>query len=184
MKLEDTYLWQYYQAIQSGEIIAGQELITELEKLIADFDDPAYYYDTSDAYFRMEFMEHCIKLTKSPYYGKPMKLMLWQKAFIETIYSWKMAVDGTDRFRRILLLIARKNTKSETCSALGLTEMILGNEGSDIVCSSNDDNQANILYEAINTMRLMIDSKQKDTWRNQQHIRCNMTGVASAIVLR
>ena len=176
MKLEDTYLWQYYQAIQSGEIIAGQELITELEKLIADFDNPAYYYDTSDAYFRMDFMEHCIKLTKSPYYGKPMKLMLWQKAFIETIYSWKMAVDGTDRFRRILLLIARKNTKSETCSALGLTEMILGNEGSDIVCSSNDDNQANILYEAINTMRLMIDSKQKDTWRNQQHIRCNING--------
>lgn len=176
MKLEDTYLWQYYHAIQSGEIIAGQELITELEKLIADFDNPAYYYDTSDAYFRMEFMEHCIKLTKSPYYGKPMKLMLWQKAFIEVIYSFKMASDGTDRFKRVLLLIARKNTKSETCSALGLTEMILGNEGSDIVCSSNDDNQANILYEAINTMRLMIDSKQKDTWRNQQHIRCNING--------
>ena len=176
MKLEDTYLWQYYQAIQSGEIIAGQELITELEKLISDFDDPAYYYDTSDAYFRMEFMEHCIKLTKSPYYGKPMKLMLWQKAFIEVIYSFKMAEDGSDRFKRVLLLIARKNTKSETCSALGLTEMILGNEGSDIVCSSNDDNQANILYEAINTMRLMIDSKQKDTWRNQQHIRCNING--------
>lgn len=176
MKLEDTYLWQYYQAIQSGEIIAGQELITELEKLIADFDNPAYYYDTSDAYFRMEFMENCIKLTKSPYYGKPMKLMLWQKAFIEVIYSFKMASDDTDRFKRVLLLIARKNTKSETCSALGLTEMILGNEGSDIVCSSNDDNQANILYEAINTMRLMIDSKQKDTWRNQQHIRCNLNG--------
>ena len=175
-KLEDSFLWEYYQAIKSGGIIAGRELIMELEKLVDDFDNPQFYYDTRKAKRKMLFMENCIRLTKSPYYGQPMKLMLWQKAFIETIYSWKMTKDGTDRFKRILLLIARKNTKSETCSALGLTELITGNDGSDIVCSSNDDNQANILYEAINTMRLMIDSKQKDTWKNQQCIRCLING--------
>lgn len=175
-RLEDTYLWKYYQKIQSGEIIAGHELITELEKLIEDFKNPEYYYDTKKAKKKMFFMENCVRLTKSPFYGKPMKLMLWQKAFIETIYSWKMTEDGTDRFKRVLLLIARKNGKSETCSGLALTELITGNEGSDIVCSSNDDNQANILYEAINAMRLMIDSKQKDTWKNQQCIKCMMNG--------
>lgn len=174
--LESTWLWKYYDAIQRGEIVAGRELITELEKLIGDFDNPDYYYDTRGANRRMWFMEGCVRLTKSPFYGEPMRLMLWQKAFIEAVYSFKMARDGTDRFRRILLLIARKNTKSETCSALGLTELITGNEGEDIVCSSNDDNQANILYEAINTMRLMIDPKQKDTWKNQQHIRCVING--------
>ena len=175
-RLEDTYLWEYYQKIQSGEIIAGHELITELEKLIEDFKNPEYYYDTKKARKKMFFMENCVRLTKSPFYGKPMKLMLWQKAFIETIYSWKMTEDDTDRFKRVLLLIARKNGKSETCSGLALTELITGNEGSDIVCSSNDDNQANILYEAINAMRLMIDSKQKDTWKNQQCIKCMMNG--------
>lgn len=174
--LQDTWLWKYREAIRTGEIIAGQELICELDSLIADFDNPDYYYDTDDADFRIDFMENCVRLTKSPFYGKPMKLMLWQKAFIEVVFSFKMARDGTDRFRRVLLLIARKNTKSETCSALGLTELITGNEGEDIVCSSNDDNQANILYEALNTMRLMIDGKQKDTWKNQQHIRCNFNG--------
>lgn len=174
--LESTWLWKYYDAIQRGEIVAGRELITELEKLIGDFDNPDYYYDTRGANRRMRFMEGCVRLTKSPFYGEPMRLMLWQKAFIEATYSFKMSRDGTDRFRRILLLIARKNTKSETCSALGLTELITGNEGEDIVCSSNDDNQANILYEAINTMRLMIDPKQKDTWKNQQHIRCVING--------
>ena len=175
-KLEDTYLWEYYSAIQSGEIIAGRELKTELEKLINDFDNPLYYYDTARANKKMLFMENCVRLTKSPYYGKPMKLMLWQKAFIEVIYSFRMTEDDTDRFKRVLLLIARKNTKSETCSGIALTELITGNEGSDIVCSSNDDNQANILYEAINTMRLMIDSKQRDTWKNQQHIKCLLNG--------
>jgi phage terminase large subunit-like protein len=105
-----------------------------------------------------------------------MKLMLWQKAFISAMYGFKMAEDLTDRFRRVLLLIARKNTKSETCSGLALTELITGNDGADIVCSSNDDNQANILYSAIDTMRLMIDPKQKDTWKNQQWIKCKING--------
>ncbi|OJT72344.1 hypothetical protein BM530_04510 [Clostridioides difficile] len=64
-------------------------------------------------------------------------------------------------------MIARKNTKSETCSALALSELILGNAGSDIVCSSNDDNQASIVYDAIDTMRLLIDPYQLDTKRNR-----------------
>jgi phage terminase large subunit-like protein len=170
------YLEEYYKQVMSGEIIAGLELKTELSKLIEDLDDERYIYDTSDADSRMDFMQNCVKLTKSPFYGKPMILMLWQKAFISAIYGFKMASDHTDRFRRILLLIARKNTKSETCSGLGLTELILGNDGSDIVCSSNDDNQASILYNAIDTMRLMIDPKQKDTWKNQQWIKCKING--------
>ena len=175
-KLEDTYLWEYYQAIRSGEIIAGRELILELEQLIDDYNNPDYYFDRSKGLFKMSFMENCVRLTKSPFYGKPMKLMLWQKAFVETVYSWKMTEDGTDRFRRILLEIARKNGKSEMCSGIVLTELITGNDGSDIVCSSNDDNQANILYEATNAMRLMIDPQQKDTWKTQQYLRCNING--------
>lgn len=174
--LTTTYLYEYRNAIFRGELVAGRELIIELDKLIREYDDPRYYYDTHDAYLRMEFMEGAIKLTKSPYYGQPMILMLWQKAFIEVIYSYKMSDTGNDRFKKILLLIARKNTKSETCSGLGLTEGCVGNEGEDIVCSSNDDTQANILYEAIDTMRLMIDPKQKDTWKNQKWIKIKYNG--------
>lgn len=170
------YLEEYYNKCLSKEIIIGNELMTELSKLMEDLDSSNYLYDTTDADFKIDFMENCIRLTKSPFYNKPMKLMLWQKAFISTIYSFKMATDGTDRFKKILLLIARKNTKSETCSAISLTEMITGMDGADIVCSSNDDNQANILYEAINTMRILIDPKQRDTWKNQQCIKCLING--------
>jgi phage terminase large subunit-like protein len=179
------YLLQYREAIRRGEIIAGVELITELDNLIADLDDPRYIYDTADAEQRIDFMENCIRLTKSPFYGRPMKLMLWQKAFIETVYSFKMAdkiyIDGAgvekhvDRFQKVVLLIARKNTKSETCSALELTESIIGNEGADLVCSSNDDIQASILYDAIDTMRLMIDPEQIDTRKNQRFIKILVT---------
>lgn len=168
-------LEEYYKKIMSGEIIAGHELKLELQKLIDNMHNDNYVYDTRNADLKMDFMENCVRLTKSPFYGQQMKLMLWQKAFISAAYGFKM-LDGTDRFRRILLLIARKNTKSETCSGLALTELITGQDGEDIVCSSNDDNQANILYEAVNTMRLMIDPKQHDTWKNQQWIKCKFNG--------
>lgn len=176
-----SYLMQYRDAIRRGEIVAGVELITELDNLISDMENPRYIYDTTDALLRIDFMENCIRLTKSPFYGKPMKLMLWQKAFIEAVYSFKFAdqtytdssgsIRHVDRFQKIVLLIARKNTKSETCSGLTLTESIIGNEGADLVCSSNDDMQASILYDAIDTMRLMIDPEQQDTRKNQRFIK-------------
>lgn len=176
-----SWLIEYREAIRRGEIIAGNELITELDNLINDMDDPRYIYDTTDADIRINFMQGCIRLTKSPFYNKPMRLMLWQKAYIEALYSFKMAdkfyTDNSgrrrnvDRFQESILLIARKNTKSETCSALILTESIIGNEGADLVCSSNDDIQASILYDAIDTMRLLIDPDQLDTAKNQRFIR-------------
>lgn len=169
------YIEEYYEQIMKGKIVAGHELKTELEKLLADMDDEHYIYDCAEADDRMDFIENCVRLTKSPFYGKPMKLMLFQKAFISAIYGFKM-LDGTYRFRRILLLISRKNGKSEVCSALALSELILGDEGSDIVLSSNDDSQADILFQATDTMRLMIDPLQKDTWRNQKGIKCLING--------
>ena len=171
-----TYLEEYRAEIRRGNIIAGHELITALDTYITDMQNPRYVYDTKEAYKRIEFMETFVKLTKSPFYGKPMKLMLWQKAFIECMYSFKNAETGRDRFKRILLLIGRKNAKSETCNGLAFAELMLGNPGSDIVCSSNDDSQANILYDGIDTMRQQFDPKNKRTHKNLSFIKNKKTG--------
>ncbi len=172
---DNSYLLEYHARIECGEIIVGRELWQELNNLREDIITDAYIYDTGDALQRMNFMENCVRLTKSPFYNKPMVLMLWQKAFIEAVYSFKMTDTTLRRFKKVLLLIARKNTKSETCSALGLTEFFLGNEGADIVCSSNDDNQASIIYDAIDTMRSLIDPDDLDTKRNQRYILNKVT---------
>lgn len=163
------FLEEYYEKTKKGEIIIGQELKTELKTLIDDMQGEDYLYDTTNADIRIDFIENCVRLTKSPFYGQPMVLMLFQKAFISALYGFKMN-NGDDRFKKAIFLIARKNGKSELCSALGLAEFILGNDGSDIVCSSNDDTQASILYDAIDLMRQMIDPKDLDTKRNQRFI--------------
>lgn len=172
---DNSYLLEYHARIETGEIIVGRELWQELNNLREDILTDAYIYNTDDALLRMDFMENCVRLTKSPYYNKPMVLMLWQKAFIEAVYSFKMSDTTLRRFKKVILLIARKNTKSETCSGLGLAEFNLGNAGADIVCSSNDDSQASLIYDAIDTMRLLIDPEELDSKRNQRFILNKVT---------
>lgn len=168
----NNHLEAYWKGCKKGTYVIGAELMMELDRLIDDMKSDEYLYDTRDADRRIDFIEGALRLTKSPFYGKPMKLLPFQKAFISALYGFKMPDTGVDRFQRALFLIARKNGKSELCSALLLTEMIIGGKGLDIVCSSNDDNQASILTDAVDTMRLMIDPDSIDTWRNQRHIKC------------
>lgn len=167
---DNSFLLEYRARAETGEILIGQELWQELDNLYNDMKSDEYYYDTESANLRMDFMENCIRLTKSPFYNKPMKLMLWQKAWIEALYSFKMADTHFDRFKKTILLIPRKNTKSETASALANAEFIVGNEGADIVASSNDDAQCSIVYDAIDTMRCLYDPNDLDTKKNQRFI--------------
>ncbi len=173
---DNSFLLEYRAKAETGEILIGQELWIELDNLAEDLKNDRYIYNRDDALLRMDFMQNCVRLTKSPYYNKPMVLMLWQKALIETLYSFKMREESetrgfwVDRFKKLLLLIARKNTKSETSSALAESELIIGNAGADIVASSNDDAQASIVYDSIDTMRQLIDPKDLDTKRNQRFI--------------
>ena len=112
MVTDDYFLVQYRSAIKNGEIIAGAEMIQELDKLIFDLKDGTYIYDPKEAHIRIKFMENLCLQSKKPFYMKPMELLLWEKAFIEVMYSFKKydAELGRwiRRFRDILLLIARK----------------------------------------------------------------------------
>ena len=173
---DNSFLLEYKAKAESGDIILGRDLWQELKNLEEDINDERFQYDVERAMLRIKFIEQCCRLTKSPYYGKPMNLMLWQKALIEAAYSFKMVSIDTkewiDRFQEILLIIARKNGKTETIAALELAEMILGESGSDIICSGMDDGTSDLSYQTVDTMRMLIDPKPRDTWRNQKGIKC------------
>ena len=173
--LECSYLLEYYNEIKAGRIIAGQELITCLDNLVKDLDNPEYIYDIKAGHRRIAFIEKFCKQTKSPFFGKPLKLELWEKAFVEVLYSFKKAKTGFRRFRKAILLIARKNGKSTLCAALAFAELMIGNGGSDIVCSSNDDAQADIIFLEIDNMRSAFDPKNKRTHKNLRWIINKLT---------
>ena len=159
---------------RTQKLIVGYEMRQELENLMEDLQSDEYQYDTTFSDSLIDFMENCIRLTQDPFYDLPMKMMLWQKAWIETLFSFKMYDEflkrWVDRFIESLLLIARKNTKSETSSAVSLGVGCIGGKGKLIVPASNTYDQAKLVYEAIDKMRMLLDPKGIDTHRNRDGI--------------
>lgn len=173
-----THLLDYREAIRKGEIIAGREMIDTLDHLIEDLENPEYRYDTEKAELIISFIECCCKLTVAPFYGVPFKLELWEKAFIEVSFSFQIQSIDTgkwvERFQECLLLIARKNGKTEFIAAILFALLILGGMGVQIVCSGTNDNIASICYDTIDRMRLLVDPNSVDTWKNQKGIKCTV----------
>lgn len=166
-----TYLEQYYDEIKRGNIIAGYWIKRELGNLLQDLNNPYYIFDPSHCYKRFAFQERLCLQSKAPYYMQPIKLMLWQKAFWEALYSFKMADTGLRRFNEALLLVARKNGKSTMLAADGTTDLFIGGGGTDICCASNDDRQAKLIWREIGGMRSRLDPKKELTGQNLTEIR-------------
>ena len=147
------YLLEYVNEIEKGNILVGQDLKTELDKLVADLNNPKFIFDETPGQLRIDFIEKFCKHTKSPFNGMPFILELWEKAFLQTAYGFKYASTGLRRFNEVILLIARKNGKTTFVAGIDLAEFFLSRGGVDIVCASNTNDQASILFEEINNMR-------------------------------
>lgn len=163
------YLVEYSNAIETGEIIAGKELIKELKLLLADLNNEKYVFDPKPGNLRIEFIETFCRHTKSPFNGIPFKLELWEKALLQTAYGFKYRETGLRRFNEVLLLVARKNGKTTFIAGIDLAEFFLSRGGVDIVCASNTTEQANILFEEINNMR-----EQSKALRNEKRSKKNI----------
>lgn len=181
---QHSWFLEYVKEIRAGNIVIGNDLRMQLDNLLEDLESPWYVYDTKDAVWRMRFIEGFCKHTKSPFYGQPFILELWQKVFIEVFYSFKWTAEGYTeyyggappkdflrRFKKAILLVSRKNGKSSLCSAIAFAELMVGPPGSDIVCSSNDDKQARIIFDETGVMRQLFDPfGKRGTHKNLQAI--------------
>lgn len=112
MTPEKNNLQKYADMIDKGEIVVCEYLGREIENLLRDLSNPRYIYDTKDAERRFAFQEKFCLQSKAPYYMKPVVLMPWQKAFFESLYSFRYVDSGLRRFIEGLLLVARKNGKA------------------------------------------------------------------------
>lgn len=102
---------------------------------------------------------------------KPLRLLPWQKAWWEAVYSFKMADTGLRRFTEGLLEVARKNGKSTMFAGDGNCDLFIGEGGTDICCASNDDRQAKLIWLEIGGMRQRLDPKKVITGQNLTEIK-------------
>ncbi len=150
-----SFLLEYIEKCKTNEIIIGKELMAQLDMLVVDLGSGIYQFKLEEPHKRIKFIEENCKHSISPYAGQPFILELWQKAIIEALYGFYMELEGhwVRRFTDLLLVIGRKNGKSTFCSALALAEFFCGNMGTNIMCASNDYEQAGILFDEIANMR-------------------------------
>ena len=152
-----SWLLEYIVSCKSGKTIIGYELMQMLDILLAHFENPEITIDFTDAHKRIKFIETKCKHYEAPFAGKSFLLELFQKSFIEAIYSFKIYDEEVGRLVRlyqdILFLVARKNGKTPLIAAIDLSEFFCGPVGLKILCSSNDYEQADLMFQAINAMR-------------------------------
>ena len=125
------YIKEYYTKIESGEIIVGNKIEKIYGKLVEEIDNPnlPFYFDEKKAERPIQFIEMFCKQAEGNL-GEPIKLELFQKAFIQAIFGFINKETKTRRFNEVLLLMARKNGKTTLLSAIALYMMIADGEGS------------------------------------------------------
>lgn len=169
-----SWLHEYMSLCRSGEILVGQELLQTFDILDEHLRDPNIRFEPEDGNKRIKFIEEKCRHFEAPYAGKPFKLVLFQKAFITALHAFKIFEEEIQRwvrlFQDVLFVVGRKNGKTPLIGAMNLAEFFCGPEGIKILCSSNDYEQASLMFDAINAMREESPSLEKVT-------RKNLTGI-------
>lgn len=115
---------QYISGVMDGSIITGGWIKKAIQRHVSDLERTDIYFDPKAGQYVIDFCESfCIPSAQKD----PIKLMPWQKAFLHILYGWKRK-DGTRRFRRTYLEIAKKNGKTGLSAALALYHLIADGE--------------------------------------------------------
>ncbi|RAS94614.1 terminase [Bacillus cereus] len=140
---------EYYNLIESGKEIVSEKVRRIYKKLVSDISDKEsiYEYDSKKANHAIEFIENFCKHSKGKWGGKPIVLEVWQKAFIAAAFGFVHGIDGTRKYREVLLVVARKNGKSTVGSGIGLYLQIAdGEPGSEVYAVATKKDQAKLVW--------------------------------------
>ena len=84
------HLLNYWQMIKRREVVVGYWIRMAVQNFVNELKDERFVYDTAEADKRIRFQESLCLQSKAPYYMQPLRLMPWQKAWWEAVYSFRM----------------------------------------------------------------------------------------------
>lgn len=140
---------EYWNKIESKEVIVGNKIRRVYKKLVDDIHDfnSVYEYSPERANHAIEFVENFTKHSKGEMGGKPFIMELWQKAMTAALFGFIHKTEETRKYREFILIVARKNGKSAWASAIGLYMLVAdGEPGPEIVSAATKKDQAKIVW--------------------------------------
>lgn len=138
------YIKAYVDEFENG-LVVGQKVEKVYCNLLKDIEDGKYQFDEVSAMKPILFAErYCVP--KDSRSGKPIKLELFQKAFIQAMFGVKK--NGKRRFKEVLLLMARKNGKTTLLSIVMLYMLVADKEmGAEIYSVATKLDQAKKAFD-------------------------------------
>ena len=147
------YVREYYSEIEKKNIVVCEEIRSLYKRLVEEMDCMDYlfpfYFDEAVGNHAIEFIETFCKHYQGEHAGEMVKLELFQKAFIQSLFGW--LEKGTDyrRFREYFFEVARKHGKSFLSACIAVYMLVAdGEEGAEIYSAATKLDQAKIIYNA------------------------------------
>lgn len=144
---------RYFRDVIDGKITTSQKVIKLAKKMIDRFDDgyKCWHYDAEKALRPVRFIERFIFISRGKV-GKHLVLEDYELAFIETAFGFVDEL-GMRQFNEVLLIIARKNGKTELGAAISLYLMTKDGEFAPQLYSvATNKDQASLMYGAMLSM--------------------------------
>ena len=146
---------QYNDLLERGEIPAGRRIKTIYARLAAESLQVGgkYAFDEEKANRPIEFIERFCRHSKGEWAGQPVRLELFQKAFIQALFGFVGRETGLRRYREAFFLVGRKNGKSTLLAGLALYMLIADGEGgAEVYSTATKYAQARLLFDECHNM--------------------------------
>lgn len=138
---------EYWNLIESGQEIVSRKIYLWYKYVAHQVNNPGeYFYSAKRANHVLEFAENYCKLSKGAGAGKPVRLELWEKAHLATIFGF-IDINGNRQYRESILIVGKKNGKSLLASIVGLYMQIGdGEPGPEVYAVATKRDQAKIIW--------------------------------------
>jgi phage terminase large subunit-like protein len=115
-------------------------------------DKSGFWFDAEEADRAVEFCSKYLSHVKGEWAGRPLVLEDWEREFVRNLFGWKRP-DGTRKYRKAFLFIARKNGKTLLGAAIALYLLFADREaGAEIYSVAADRDQAAIMFDTAKGM--------------------------------
>lgn len=147
----------YCDDVLAGRVATSNAVKAAVRRYLSDVErartpEFPYYFDSVDAERACEFFPRLLRHYEAPFVGQPFKLEPWQVFIVWNVFGWKRE-DGTRRFRKAFVLVARKNGKSAFSAGLALFMLFAdGEAGAQCFVSATKMEQAQLIFGAAKKM--------------------------------